>query len=456
MLERLSDYFNKEYLTKYFEEHLKTKKGGGRDNLSTFKYHKLLQQELPLIIKKCLDGTYSFSYYMEKLVLKGSGKLPRVLSIPTVRDRLVLGVLNKYLQSVYKDKIIQNIPNMYIKQIVDYLASTKKEVAFYKTDYHDFYGSIRIKLLKHKLLKDNIPPEVIKLILNAIKTPTIGIQVPKDIKPNERGIPQGLAMSNILASIYMQDFDNKFGKNVSELYIRYVDDTLYLTPTIKNIRLELTKKISKDKMGLRLANEKIAFGVIGKTNIDFIGYVIKSNSIISIRPKSVNRFLNRIANISTKCKTLHRNTSLRPPFISDDKDFYEYYISEFNECISGIRYNKHLYGWMAYFQAMTDISLLYGMDCIIKNKMLKDLPEEIRSNINSLVNTYFDIRKDCGEKYLKDFDKIKDIHDKWRLLVKRGRLNKDIVYSKEQINMAFDKYMGYKIRYIETNIGTIS
>ena len=72
------------------------------------------------------------------------------------------------------------------------------------------------------------------------------------------------------------------------------------------------------------------------------------------------------------------------------------------------------------------------------------------------MNTYFDIRKDCGEKYLKDFDAIKDIYAKWRLLVKRGRLNKDIAYSKEQINMAFDKYMGYKIRYIETNIGTIS
>lgn len=456
MLEKLSNYFNDEYLTKYFEEHLKTKKGGGRDHISTFEFNKRLSKELPLIKEKCLNGTYSFSYYMEKLVLKGSGKIPRVLSIPTVRDRLVLGVLNKYLQSVYKDKIKQDVPNIYIKQIADYLASTNKKITFYKTDYHDFYGSIRIKLLKHKLLKDNLPPAVIKLVLNAIKTPTIGNQVPKDIKPNERGIPQGLAISNILASIYMQDFDNKFGNNVSELYIRYVDDTLYLSPTTKNIRLELTKKIAKDKMGLRLATDKTIYDVIGNKKFDYIGYTIVDNTTISIRQISINKFLNRIANISTRCKTLYKNVSLRPPFVSNDNEFYEYFISEFNEHISGIRYSKHLYGWMAYFQAMTDVSLLYGMDCIIKNKIIKDLPNEIRNNINSLVNTYFDIRKDGGKNYLKDFDAIKDINDKWRLLVKRGRLNKDIDYNEEQINMAFDKYMGHKIHNLESNIGAIS
>jgi len=42
-----------------------------------------------------------------------------VISIPTVRGRLVLGVLNKYLQYVFSDCIKHDVPNQLIKVVRD-------------------------------------------------------------------------------------------------------------------------------------------------------------------------------------------------------------------------------------------------------------------------------------------------------------------------------------------------
>ncbi|WP_227667153.1 reverse transcriptase domain-containing protein [Klebsiella variicola] len=47
----------------------------------------------------------------------------------------------------------------------------------------------------------------------------------EDIFDNEKGVPQGLSISNILASIYLQGVDNEMLK-FDVTYYRYVDDVL--------------------------------------------------------------------------------------------------------------------------------------------------------------------------------------------------------------------------------------
>lgn len=112
-----TDYFNVTYFTNFFYRKLSYKKGGGIDGLSPQTFWKRYEKELEIIAKKCLAGTYTFSCYKEKLVLKGRGKLPRVLSVPTMRDRLVLGVLNEYLQALVPDMVCHDVPNQYIASL---------------------------------------------------------------------------------------------------------------------------------------------------------------------------------------------------------------------------------------------------------------------------------------------------------------------------------------------------
>ena len=448
-----SDYFNEKYLRDYFNKNLLKKKGGGRDNLSPERFLSRYGGEFSQICQKCLDGTYHFSCYNEKLVLKGSNKKPRVLSIPTVRDRLVLGVLNDYLSQVFSDCVSHDVPNSLIYKIDHYIKThPDKPIHFLRTDFHDFYGTIYIKLLMN-MISSRISDEKIKaLIFNAITTPTVSGSIPKaTIRVKKQGIPQGLSISNILAAIYMLSFDKEFGNTNADIYIRYVDDILFLDVKSPTLKHQMLSEIRQRNLRLRLSPEKCKMGILGEDSIDFIGYVIKDK--IFIRQKSVTKFLNRVASLVTKCKEGLKNPSMRQLFIKENSNYYEYYTEEFNQLISGFRYGNRLYGWIAYFQAITDVSSLYGMDRVINNNIMKDLPQEITNNINTLVDTYYDIRRNGGNHLVPNYDSLITAGQRAAFLKKRGRIDANKQYTDEQINNYFESYMDYLKRVSEHHIG---
>ena len=82
-------------------------------------FWKRYERELEVISKRCLEETYKFSPYLEKLILKGKDKLPRMLSVPSMRDRMVLGALNKYLQDTFPEAVNHEVPNQYNKEVSD-------------------------------------------------------------------------------------------------------------------------------------------------------------------------------------------------------------------------------------------------------------------------------------------------------------------------------------------------
>ncbi len=452
-----SEFFNENYLREYFNRNILKKKGGGRDNLTPEKFLEKYGKDFGKIAEQCLKGTYRFSYYNEKLLLKGSKKYPRVISIPSIRDRLVLGVLNDYLSSVFSDCINHEVPNSLMSKIISTMNGTEGEVTFLRTDFHDFYGTIYIKMLMN-MLSSRISDENIKtLIYTAITTPTISGHKPhRAIKKNKIGIPQGLSISNILASIYMLSFDKEFGVSSAELYIRYVDDILFLNPKSAGLKARMLKEICKRNLRLRLTTEKCKSGVIGKDKLDFIGYVVTDKDHVFIRVRNVTNFLSRISAMATRCKEGLDKEYKRPQFIKEKQDYIDYYVEDFNQLISGFKYGRHLYGWLPYFQAITDVSSLYGMDRIIKNRILKDLPSEISSRINSLVDSYYDIRRHGGGSLVKDYDTLETIPEKKKLLMRMGRIDADKSYTDEQINQHFNSYMDYIKNRSEHNIGETS
>ncbi|WP_254844808.1 reverse transcriptase domain-containing protein, partial [Dickeya dadantii] len=81
--------------------------------------------------------------------------------------------------------------------------------SFIKFDVANFYPSIdHVKLISR--LRKNIRDErVLKLIESAIKSPTVSKASKKD-KPSALGVPQGLSISNILATIYLSNIDKYF------------------------------------------------------------------------------------------------------------------------------------------------------------------------------------------------------------------------------------------------------
>lgn len=178
-----SDVFKLDAISCVYEKEIAWKNIKGIDRVSAFNFdqHKITNFEI--INRKCLNGLYKFSPYLEKLSVKDRNTPPRLISIATIRDRLALILLKEYLHIVFKDCVNRKLPNNYIKDIKDYyLSHDITDLCIYKIDIENYYNSIEhnklISILNNKILNK---PELL-IIKRAISTPT----VPKNFKQTEK------------------------------------------------------------------------------------------------------------------------------------------------------------------------------------------------------------------------------------------------------------------------------
>ena len=448
-----SQYISEIDFLSYFDKEILPKKGGGRDHMSPSSYRKTFINEINWLKEKCILGEYKFSPYQEKLILKGKGRLPRVLSIPIVRDRFVLSMLNDYLTEVIGLKY--EAPNRYIYYIIKYLQENQHtSIRFFKTDLASFYDNINHSVLIRQL-SNKVEGSVLKLILNAITTPTISNSTDTN-QINTKGVPQGLSISNILAATYMEECHNAMKSSFDRgLFLRYVDDILVLTSDTIDIKSIITNQISRFNLGLELKEGKTKSGQISEDSFDYIGYQITSSKI-SIKKSNRDKFTDRIVRRCFQAKLQYSDALLRPRFIKNDDEFCEYTEADLNLMISGFRVANHNYGWIAYFQQITDLSILYQIDALIKKSIGRELFEKLR--INSIVRTYFDIKHNDGRSILVDFDKISNRGERIAYLKKFGYYKKteseDI--SDEDVNRRFSKMLQDFVRKSEIDIRELS
>lgn len=160
----------------------------------------------------------------------------RHIVISTLRSRITQRALNNYLNGIF-DKIFSNSsfayrPGYSVQNAVRLIYENYKKNNYYiiRADIADFFESIEIQLLKHKLLfqvNDIKLWNLIEKILivdkkNSTKFPDINI-----------GVPQGLILSPLLSNIYLNDFDRKMD-SLQFIYARYSDDIIVLVPTAFN------------------------------------------------------------------------------------------------------------------------------------------------------------------------------------------------------------------------------
>ena len=105
--------FTKKHLIEHYEEKVKNKPSVGLDKVSPRKFEQNLDENIEIIIRKSMKGSYHFTRYKLLLFTKGPAKLPRAICVPTLRDKLTASVLNELLVGVYGDKCkTKYIPNL--------------------------------------------------------------------------------------------------------------------------------------------------------------------------------------------------------------------------------------------------------------------------------------------------------------------------------------------------------
>ena len=294
--------FSKRNLFELYFTSVRYKGAVGIDRINTESFENNLEENIDIIYRKSRSGNYRFTKYREKLISRGHNKFPRIISLPTMRDKLTLKALFELLAKIYSPSfpILHKIINE-----ISILYKSLKYNSFVRLDIKDFYPSINHALLIKEINKKIRKKGIIHLLRNAISQPTVESSDNKNSVKSNIGVPQGLSVSNILANIYMSPIDLKYNNcDPSYKYFRYVDDILILCN--ERNKSGIINQITKDinDIGLILHNEsedssKMSSGNISD-GISYLGYTFHDN-IISVRKKSLIHLRESIIKLFTKC-----------------------------------------------------------------------------------------------------------------------------------------------------------
>lgn len=447
----LKSIFSKKNLRSIFVQNIGKSAAKGIDRIHPDVFGKTLPKELQFICHKVHNNLYKFTSYKEKLISKGANGYPRVLSIPTVRDRLVLRGLCDLLTEVFPDSV-PKIPQVKLEALQVALGLPQYQ-EFIKIDLRSFYPSIPhdrlIKTLKKKIRK----PAILDLIVAAIKNPTVPeSRGSKGAVKCEVGVPQGLSISNLLAEIYLKTFDDQMKAYPGIWYQRYVDDILILCPagtsaTIGNMTCEALKKQGLNPHGLNDEGSKSKTGSL-KDDLEFLGYHI-ANRQLSIRKPSIQKYESGLAEIFTAYR--HK---LRKATTPHEKD-RAVRICEWrlNLRLTGCIFRSQRLGWVFYFSQITDTSRLRAVDNTV-SKMLQRFQLDGKVKQKRVLRTYYECkRKDKSEHhYIPNFDEMSVSHKRDLLILFTGDAKKVASLSDKKIHDLFEYRISAAVRELEKDL----
>lgn len=443
-----------------FESKFASSTGKGTDRLNGFQFASRAAHELSIASAKCLSGQYRFAPFMETLKTKGRDKLPRVIGVPTIRDRVILHQLNKFLSAVYPDRVPKNVASTYVRAIsADLQTKVGDDIWVCGTDIKTFYDSIhrdRLSLVLRKRIKC-VP--ALRLIEHSLVTPT----VPKNTRrhrhddyQSKKGVPQGLAISNILASIYMADVDKPM-RTMGVAYYRYVDDVLMFgtKDAVQKALKTLNSRLKYRGLALHdVASGKTQVAPLS-TPFGYLGYTFTWPTI-TVRDATVERFLQSIA-AKFSDYTHNKGRRLEKFKYLTEARVAEIFLMELNERLTGAISEKKRYGWIAYFNQITDLSLLHHLDKTIAGMFarLPDFKGVAPKELRKLSRAYFEMKFNPEGGYVRNYDKIITPAERVKFLADRGRIGPAETLTDAQIKDRYEKYIAHILSAMHSDEGVL-
>ncbi len=416
-------------LRRTFELHLRGSHARGRDGITAGAIGDDIDQVARLLSLRMRDGTLRFTQYRQLLLSKGANKVPRVISVPTVRDRIALRCLADVLLELFPDAR-GSIPQAKIDDVRVALASGRYD-AYVRADIENFYPSIRHDIVERLLKRRIRKPELLRLIMAAIGTPTVPDGSPKKPRMETLGVPQGLAVSNVVAEIVAQTVDSQFLERREIAYFRFVDDVLILCqrPTAEALFTEVSKHCSEAGLTVHPlgAESKSSLGQIAQ-GFDYLGYVF-IGSTVSVRQASITRLDSTLARVFTRYGRAVASAST-PAAQNLALARCQW---EVNLVASGCIYKGAQRGWVQYFRQTNDLTLLKRLDAKVDRYAKRfSLPPHFRPK--RFIRTYWALKHSAdgrAARYVPDFDhytvqEMRDFLVRIEQLAANGWSNSDV------------------------------
>ena len=194
---------------------------------------------------------------------KGKGRT-RVLSIPTIRDRVVQGALKLILEPIFEADFQPGSFGYRPKRSAhDAICRVRTAILEKKNhvidlDLRAYFDNVRHHILFEKVAKRVDDADVMRLLKSVVKA------------TGKRGVPQGGVISPLLSNIYLNEVDKMLEKakdvtryeKWTELeYVRFADDLVVLVTTHPRqawLRQAVKRRLREefDKLGVEINEEK--------------------------------------------------------------------------------------------------------------------------------------------------------------------------------------------------------
>lgn len=433
-------HFSEGNLKRIFTDYIAYSGATGIDNLDQYAFRSQLDTQTEILSRKIIAGTYQFTKYKLKLISKGRNKVPREISIPTVRDRIAMRAICDFITERFKSSLVMELPQDVIKQVKKEVDSGKYTGCI-KLDVTNFYPSIKHGEMHSRLRKRIKDPGIIDVINSAITAPTVTTSKSSD-KPSEQGVPQGLAISNVMASVYLSNIDKYLSEYPDTACFRYVDDVLIFckVENAENIARDVIKRFSK--IGLKVHDpikvpEKSSIGPL-KDRFDYLGYQFDAG-LISARQGSIEKLKESLVSIFTSHKYSKKKSET-------------FLLWRLNLRITGCVYENKSKGWLFFFSEINDEALLHKLDHYVK-KLIKRFNVDIEPK--RFVRSFKELSHRRHEtNYIPNFDEY-DLEKQKDVLVNFFGLEISN-YLDEEVEFHFKKRIGRQVKDLLVDVKDFS
>jgi RNA-directed DNA polymerase len=183
------------------------------------------------IREELITNTYRPMLARKKEIPKDGGKKVRVLSIPSIRDRVVQGALKLILEPIFEADFQSGSygyrPKRTAHQAVNRVAQAivESKTRIIDLDLRAYFDNVQHCLLLEKVARrvgDDAVMHLLKMMLKAT---------------GKKGVPQGGVISPMLSNLYLTEVDRmlekaidttRYGKYTSIQYARFADDLVIL------------------------------------------------------------------------------------------------------------------------------------------------------------------------------------------------------------------------------------
>ncbi len=451
MQDNYLDLFNPANSEKAYQKMKAKSLPTGVDRITKSHFDRIREEVFISTYNKIKDTTFKPIPYKELLIIKDRNSKPRMLSLPTIIDKVILSILRDILDATYHPSLSLNkVPNI-IADINETIKDGKYDY-YFKIDLTNYYGSINHKLLTDKVSQLIDDSNIIKILRLYLKNPTnCNNQNAKKIT-NKKGVPQGISISNILGNIYLDDFD-KIMINTNELkYYRYVDDILIFCNSENYPDLyAFVKSTLTSEYHVKMNQKKLRHGLI--SDIDFLGYNFAADGKIGISPKNVKKLQNSLEQIFSEYKTSRDN------HIRKNIELLKWKI-DFR--ITGCFNDQKRYGWVIFFSQNEDETIMYKLDSLIvklakRYKLDKDLVKDNRYVGKKFVRTYHEYRnRQTNAEYIPNINTF-TAPDKRHILINICHRKSSYIDGLDEfsLNREFGNFIFHSIRDIEHDLQQI-